>query len=97
MKKNFALIYFILRNIHVINNENVKLTNNEFTESIKYKVRNLTDDDIYMASYMSPEMLFGSDFDYTTDIWYFNLISFKLNYLSYILVLFYINIGLLVA
>jgi serine/threonine protein kinase len=57
------------RNVYVFNGI-VKLTEIEFSETVKHKVKNLTAEDIYQVSYMSPEILTG-EYDFKTDIWYY--------------------------
>jgi hypothetical protein len=60
---------FIQRNIYMINDA-IKLTEIEFSDTIEYKVENLKPEDIYIVSYMSPEILSG-EYDFRTDIWYY--------------------------
>ena len=50
-------------------NDAIKLTEIEFSDTIEYKVENLKPEDIYIVSYMSPEILSG-EYDFRTDIWY---------------------------
>lgn len=58
----------IKRNIYMTNDA-IKLTEIEFSDTIEYKVENLKPEDIYIVSYMSPDILSG-EYDFRTDIWY---------------------------
>jgi serine/threonine protein kinase len=67
----------------------VKLTEFEFSETVKHKVKNLTAEDIYQVSYMSPEILTG-EYDFKTDIWYYLIdLKARIKFLGSIFILFF--------